>query len=276
MPHRGHRRVADACRSDACRFHRTVAGDCDVGSDHDTRRVDWPRFAGGMDDTCRIGLKPMAGIRIDRVATGRWIPIAGFDLNAQSARALSNLVLRYLCFNPAEKPTLQSENPSMKLRLILATLVALTSTPALAELSVTFREGAPKDRFIVQNTGACDLGPATLAIDLSNTNGKLIFDVTAAGAGVEVFQPLEVVTGASALSSVPSVRDGDSVLELQIETLAANSEIVLTVDVDDTIGAREITVNGSEFEGATLFLSGEQPARFETTSRPQASIEICT
>mgnify|MGYP000660470572 CR=1 FL=1 len=135
----------------------------------------------------------------------------------------------------------------------LATAIGFLSTgPLLAGLEVRFVDGVPKDQFTVNNMGRCDLESATLRVDLSQSSGRLIFDVSEAGAGVEVFQPLEFIDGAEALRNVPSVVDGQDFIELQIASLKAGTSIAFTIDVDDTIGQREITVSGSEIAGATV------------------------
>jgi len=78
----------------------------------------------------------------------------------------------------------------------LCALTLLTlSTSASANLHLEFREGAPKDRFVLKNLGDCTLTDLSVTIDLKNSSGKLIFDITSSGAGVEVFQPFEVETG---------------------------------------------------------------------------------
>ncbi|MCT8161110.1 aggregation factor core [Pseudoruegeria sp. SHC-113] len=117
---------------------------------------------------------------------------------------------------------------------------------------VRFVEGAPKDRFEIRNEGSCAIGASTLTLDLSLSAGGLIFDVTGRGAGVEVFQPFEVVRGQSALAALPQVTDGQDQLELKITDLPPGGVIAFTIDVDDTLGARAITVSGAEITGATV------------------------
>ena len=136
------------------------------------------------------------------------------------------------------------------LRTIAALL--LFAMPAHADILVTFDEGAPKDRFTILNADRCPLDDASVTIDLSGSAGKLIFDVTGTGAGIEVFQPFEAVTGASALSSLPRVRDGDSAVTLAIHRLAPGDRIAFTIDVDDTTSGYGIMVSGSEIDGATV------------------------
>ena len=154
---------------------------------------------------------------------------------------------------------------------------AFTSTPALADLAVRFDEGAPKDRFTLTNTGDCALGAAQVTIDLGTAPAGLIFDVTASGAGVEVFQPFDVVTGAQNLRSLPRVADGDAAVTLDLKGLAAGGTVAFTIDVDDTGGGREITVSGSEIAGATVRLAGMmQRGLFDETARALVPTGACT
>ncbi|MEN0041637.1 MAG: aggregation factor core [Pseudomonadota bacterium] len=133
-------------------------------------------------------------------------------------------------------------------------LLALTAAPAFAEVDVSFIEGAPKDRFQIANNAQCDIENAELTIDLEGSAGGLIFDVTDTGAGVEVFQPFEVVAGVAFLANAPVVRDGDRRIALSIGQLPAGQTIAFTIDVDDTINAREITVTDSELSGGSVRL----------------------
>lgn len=70
----------------------------------------------------------------------------------------------------------------------------ILAVPAMADVQVEFVEGAPKDRFVLHNASDCGLTAATVLLDLSSPQGGLIFDVTGAGEGVEVFQPFEMVS----------------------------------------------------------------------------------
>lgn len=135
---------------------------------------------------------------------------------------------------------------------IFAALALTCATPAMSDVVVQFDEGAPKDRFTISNTGTCPLGNVTVVLDLGASAAGLIFDVTGAGAGVSVFQPLELVAGAEYLASVPEVQDGDTRLELPLTALAPGARIAFTIDVDDTAGTSETMVTGSEMAGATV------------------------
>ena len=106
----------------------------------------------------------------------------------------------------------------------------------------------------------------------------MIFDVTDLGAGVEVFQPFEIVEGAAFLASTPSVLDGQSLIRLNIDRLAPGQVIEFTIDVDDTRGQRAITVSGSEIEGATVAFSQSEvatSATFSRSARADLSLPTC-
>ncbi|MEP6018167.1 MAG: aggregation factor core [Paracoccaceae bacterium] len=135
----------------------------------------------------------------------------------------------------------------------------LMSSSAHADVKVQFIEGAPKDRFVITNVGECDWGARQLKIDFSASNGGLIFDVTGSGAGVEVFQPFEVTSGAGRLLEEPKVSDGDQIVSLDMSGLGLGETIEFTTDVDDTNGTREITVTNGEIDGTTVsvFIDGK-------------------
>ena len=136
-------------------------------------------------------------------------------------------------------------------KLILA-MALITASPAMSDIRVDFDEGAPKDRFTVTNLSDCALAPLSVTLDISAAPSGLIFDVTASGAGVEVFQPFELVSGQETLSATPRVLDGQQAITLDLLGLAANQSIAFTIDVDDTTSDRQITVSGSEIAGAEV------------------------
>ncbi|NEQ55361.1 MAG: hypothetical protein F6K11_35460, partial [Leptolyngbya sp. SIO3F4] len=117
-------------------------------------------------------------------------------------------------------------------------IVDIEVTDANAVVNVEFIESAPKDRFVITNMGSCTLTGLTLELDLSQSAGKLIFDTTATGAGVEVFQPFEVEAGD--IVPLGGVNDGDSKLALQIVSLAPGNRASFTIDVDDTLPRSEL------------------------------------
>lgn len=149
------------------------------------------------------------------------------------------------------------------MRLIPAlTFLAFAALPSFADVTVRFEEGAPKDRFVV--SADCTLSDIDMKIDLSPSAGSLIFDVTEGGAGVDVFQPVEVQDNAAQL--VP-VTDGDQVLVLSISEISGGSEIVIFADLDDVLASSQlgqIRVAGSELDGATIDLVFGGVAQRET------------
>lgn len=150
--------------------------------------------------------------------------------------------------------------------ILAATFGLLVASSLQAGVQIRFIEGAPKDRFVLTNVGTCQVEASNVKIDLSQSAGRLIFDVTEKGAGVEVFQPLEFVEGADALRQLPSVVDGQNTIELEIASLAAGDALAFTIDLDDTIGQRQIIVTGSEIEGATVSYSDADETRTATFS----------
>ena len=137
--------------------------------------------------------------------------------------------------------------------LPLAVLLTALATPALAGgLTVRFIEGAPTDRFEIINATGCETGALELRIDLTGSAGGLIFDTTATGAGVSVFQPFRVAEGPLTLAS-GTVKDGDRVLVLSLAGLRAGERAAFTIDVDDTLVASDQTrVSAGEMAGARI------------------------
>jgi hypothetical protein len=164
----------------------------------------------------------------------------------------------------------------------LALIAALVASPASAIVKVSFVESAPKDTFTFTNAGACDLGPSVLSLDLSESAAGLIFDTTADGAGVEVFQPYETVAGAEVLASITPVKDGDAKIALTVTGLAPGQSVGFTIDVDDTArhsALGQIQVTDNEIAGATVaFTAGGTTSIgvFDNTSRAVLRTPACT
>lgn len=140
--------------------------------------------------------------------------------------------------------------------LLITTLFLSAASTAHGGFIASFVEGAPKDTFVIEAApGVCASGPLSVTFDLSGSDGKLIFDVTDTGAGVEVFQPFELVRGAERVTAVSEVFDGDTAVRLELSALPDAAEVAFTIDVDDTLGAREITVGRSEIVGARVIVT---------------------
>jgi len=164
------------------------------------------------------------------------------------------------------------------MKFILAALT-LTAGAAQADLAVRFDEGAPKDRFSLTNTGDCALPAFSVLFDIGAAPAGLIFDVTGSGAGVEVFQPLVMVAGQELLRDTPMVKDGDSAIMFDLDGLGVGAQLAFTIDVDDTGGGREITVNGAEIQGASVTVTFGETALtgvFDDTARAVIATAPCT
>ncbi len=162
--------------------------------------------------------------------------------------------------------------------LILTIAMGLAAGPVSAAIGVRFIEGAPKDRFEITNQSACAVMATEIVIDLSASAAGLVFDVTGTGAGVEVFQPFELVAGAEALAAQPKVVDGDQQIVLSIRRLAPEKRVAFTIDVDDTIGPRGITVSGSEIEGAVVRVNSSgttHAGRFSSLAQAVVKAPTC-
>lgn len=146
--------------------------------------------------------------------------------------------------------------------VILPVSLMLFSAVAQADITVSFVESAPKDRFEIKNTGSCDIASAVVTVDLTGSAGKLVFDTTASGAGVQVFQPFEVREGELSLISANQVSDGDKALSVSVNNLPAGKLASFTIDVDDTLPKSQlgmIRVTDSEIKGGqiTVEMSGK-------------------
>ena len=142
------------------------------------------------------------------------------------------------------------------LKRVFATLCVLgAASTAQADLSARFIESAHKDRFVLTNEGPCPLGPVDVVFDIGQSPAGLIFDTTAEGAGVEVFQPFEIVAGGDLVRALPQIEDGDSAISLRLGGLQPGETVGFTIDVDDVqtnSDLGQIRVAGSGIEGAVL------------------------
>lgn len=132
---------------------------------------------------------------------------------------------------------------------------------ATADINITFVESAPKDWFSISNSGGCTIGEIVATFDLRETSGKLIFDTTAAGAGVEVFQPFAVRQGNISLVNTERVEDGATSLTVLVKSLEPGTQASFTIDVDDTLKDSElgmIRVTDAEISGGAVSLNIDQ------------------
>jgi len=93
-----------------------------------------------------------------------------------------------------------------------------------------------------------------------------------------VFQPFELTTGTVLVDQAPTVMDGDTALTLRLSALPKGQVVAFTLDVDDTGGAREITVSGAEIAGARVKVDsaeGSRSAVFDATAQARVEASSC-
>ena len=142
----------------------------------------------------------------------------------------------------------------------------------------SFVDGVPADTFELTNESSCDFGASSLLLDLSGSNGGLYFDVSAAGAGIAVYQPLIFKSGQEYLAEIPALQDGDNILVLELTAFNAGASIRFTTDLDDTKGPVSKVVSDSEITGARIQLhsaSGRISAAFDDSSTATIPITAC-
>ena len=169
-----------------------------------------------------------------------------------------------------------------KISFFALSFALLIGQSAHANIEVNFFESAPKDSFTINNVGNCALDDLTLTLDLSNTAGKLIFDTSSAGAGVEVFQPFEAREGMISVSSPKGVNDGDNKLTVVIKTLPSGKSVSFTIDVDDTLAISalgNIRVADSEMQNGMVEVSSKDiqstTALFDNKSKATLKLPPC-
>lgn len=143
----------------------------------------------------------------------------------------------------------------MKVLLAAACILTGLSGAALAcdvRASATFLEGAPRDRLVVKNLSAGDWTLARADWLLAGSQGRVLFDVTGSGAGVQVFQPFRVEKSQDLLARQPDVKDGDQVLSLEFNGFGPGRDFIFSIDVDDQLQASETIVDGTEMQGAEM------------------------
>jgi len=158
----------------------------------------------------------------------------------------------------------------------------LFTAVAMSKVEVRFIESAPKDSFVIMNHGDCDLQNFVFNVDLTKTRGQLIFDTTASGAGVEVFQPFESQDGDLTLVSGDVVSDGDKTLSVQGRLIPSKKKVSFTIDVDDTLKnseLRQIRVTGAEMQDGAVSLSANNAeavtANFDANNSALFTTTLC-
>jgi len=148
-----------------------------------------------------------------------------------------------------------------------AVALACTDKPSGVGMDAVFIEGAPIDRLLVTNRSSAGWAIEQVTWDLTPSAGQVIFDTTGSGAGVEVFQPFRQLSAEdtrraggdvsdgkqiAVLAADPSVTDGDQSVLIQFQSFEPLQVFGMSIDVDDQVSSRQITVDRSEMQGAKL------------------------
>lgn len=137
-------------------------------------------------------------------------------------------------------------------------------------VEVEFREGAPKDRFIITNTSQGDWQIEALAIDLVPSSGSLIFDTVPGGAGIDVAQPFQAGRGDVRLLTVTPAPDGARMLSLTFADFTRARSFDFTIDLDDQLvmsATGQTRIEGSEIAGASITVTMADTAENRTEMR---------
>ena len=133
------------------------------------------------------------------------------------------------------------------------------STAAFAasciQIDAKFYEGAPRDRFVIENNSSDKLSIESATVTLKGSKGKLIFDTIDGGKGVEVFQQFRSEESSAMLASKPQLKDGADTLALKFEHFDPKETYRFSLDVDDQLTNSElgqIRVSSSEMNGAQI------------------------
>ncbi len=147
------------------------------------------------------------------------------------------------------------------MRLTMTFLLALVlGQPAHAgcvvDIDISFREGAPRDQFVITNDSSAD-SIISIGLDLTASAGGLVFDTAEGGAGVEAFQPFRRESGDAGLAAMPLVADGSTALALQFMKFGPGKSYIFSIDVDDRLTQSDmgqIRVSDQEIDGALAII----------------------
>lgn len=161
------------------------------------------------------------------------------------------------------------------MRLAIVGLILTTALPvhAAAEtcdvnIHARFIEGAPRDRFVIENKSTAGLEIASLELDLRPSAGRLIFDTENGGDGVEVFQLFRTENGDARLAAQPAIKDGDDRMALSFSKFGTGQRYQFSIDVDDRLtnsDLGQIRVSGGEMQGAQLIAAAADGSQYRGT-----------
>lgn len=147
--------------------------------------------------------------------------------------------------------------PGIRTILLLATAALMLPAEGRADacgprLVVSFVEDAA-DVFVLQNASDPGWTVQRVEIDLRETGGGLIFDVTDAGAGVSGWQPYAPAGGTAVVVGRTAVTDGDRLLNMAFGRFDPGERFEFTIDLDDTLPAGTQTwIDSGELAGGRV------------------------
>lgn len=130
-----------------------------------------------------------------------------------------------------------------------------TAYACTPDATVTFREGAPTDRFIISNDNASSWTLVSMAIVLRGSIGRLIFDTEEGGDGSSVFQPFRSGGGTVTAEGVIGADDGSEELAIAFQNFGPGHTYMFTIDLDDRLEmsqSGQTIITGAEIAGATI------------------------
>ena len=135
-------------------------------------------------------------------------------------------------------------------RILMCTALALFGTAAQSDILIEFVEASPNDRFVIHNISPCDLVGFALEIDLSRSEGGLVFDTNEDDRVIEVFQSYQLVSSSHKVALRREPIDGARRLMFDVEELDHGASVSITVDIDDTTSEIGKIVSGEEMVGS--------------------------
>lgn len=136
--------------------------------------------------------------------------------------------------------------------LLFATTAMARADPCGPQLIVDFVEDV-SDYFVLKNASEPGWTVRRVEIDLRDSAGRLIFDVTESGAGVSGWRSYAEAGGTAVAVARTEVTDGDSLLNIGFARFDPGERFLFTIDLDDTLPAGTQTwVDGAEIAGGRV------------------------
>ena len=143
----------------------------------------------------------------------------------------------------------------------------LITTDGFAGVSGRLVEGAQQNRLDPLEAWDCALHAKDCTIDLSKPQDTHIFDVTVRNVGVGASQLFEILCDQNTIASNSAVFGGQNKPNSRVSTPSTDGSGAFNINVDDSLGKREIAVTGLEIAGSTVVSVGQDPQQRASFSR---------